>query len=166
MQHEEGARAGSADEVGVRENEVNYLDAASTVQHHERPWNKMNQPHANRAEAKEFLRWRYGDQPAQVVYGDDWKAEEVAPDGIDALLDRVGDRRFYFAPCALRPAWSGTSPKPEDVVESSFVWFDFDAAKFGDDADTAPSDGPNMIPLDQLDALIERAVGVWEAARA
>jgi 2-dehydro-3-deoxyphosphooctonate aldolase (KDO 8-P synthase) len=32
--------------------------------------------------------------------------------------------------------------------------------------DTAPSDGPNMVPLDQLDALIARAVRVWEAARA
>ena len=62
-------------------------------------------PHMDRAEAKAFLRWRYGDQPAQVVYGDEWKAEEVAPEGIDALLDRVGDRRFYFAPCALRPSW-------------------------------------------------------------
>ena len=29
----------------------------------------------------------------------------------------------------------------------------------------APSDGPNMIPLDQLDALIRRAVAVWECAR-
>jgi 2-dehydro-3-deoxyphosphooctonate aldolase (KDO 8-P synthase) len=29
----------------------------------------------------------------------------------------------------------------------------------------APSDGPNMIPLDQLDALILRAVDVWAAAR-
>jgi 2-dehydro-3-deoxyphosphooctonate aldolase (KDO 8-P synthase) len=32
--------------------------------------------------------------------------------------------------------------------------------------DTAPSDGPNMVPLDRLDALVERAVRVWEAARA
>jgi 2-dehydro-3-deoxyphosphooctonate aldolase (KDO 8-P synthase) len=32
--------------------------------------------------------------------------------------------------------------------------------------DTAPSDGPNMLPLDQLDALVERLVRVWEAARA
>jgi len=32
--------------------------------------------------------------------------------------------------------------------------------------DTAPSDGPNMMPLDQLDALVERAVRVWQAARA
>jgi len=31
--------------------------------------------------------------------------------------------------------------------------------------DTAPSDGPNMMPLDQLDALVERAVRVWQAAR-
>jgi 2-dehydro-3-deoxyphosphooctonate aldolase (KDO 8-P synthase) len=29
----------------------------------------------------------------------------------------------------------------------------------------APSDGPNMIPLDKLDALILRAVSVWECAR-
>ncbi|HEX9485248.1 MAG TPA: 3-deoxy-8-phosphooctulonate synthase [Gemmatimonadaceae bacterium] len=34
------------------------------------------------------------------------------------------------------------------------------------DPEHAPSDGPNMIPLDKLDALIERAVRVWEAARA
>jgi 2-dehydro-3-deoxyphosphooctonate aldolase (KDO 8-P synthase) len=31
--------------------------------------------------------------------------------------------------------------------------------------DTAPSDGPNMLPLDQLDALIERCVEIWELAR-
>lgn len=34
------------------------------------------------------------------------------------------------------------------------------------DPEHAPSDGPNMIPLDQLDALVARAVRVWEAARA
>lgn len=34
------------------------------------------------------------------------------------------------------------------------------------DPDHAPSDGPNMIPLDKLDALIERAIRVWEVARA
>ena len=34
------------------------------------------------------------------------------------------------------------------------------------DPDHAPSDGPNMIPLDQLDALVARLVRVWEAARA
>jgi 2-dehydro-3-deoxyphosphooctonate aldolase (KDO 8-P synthase) len=33
------------------------------------------------------------------------------------------------------------------------------------DPDCAPSDGPNMVPLDQLDALVERAVRVWQAAR-
>jgi 2-dehydro-3-deoxyphosphooctonate aldolase (KDO 8-P synthase) len=32
--------------------------------------------------------------------------------------------------------------------------------------DTAPSDGPNMMPLDKLNGLVERAVRVWEAARA
>lgn len=34
------------------------------------------------------------------------------------------------------------------------------------DPSCAPSDGPNMIPLDQLDALVARLVRVWEAARA
>ena len=29
----------------------------------------------------------------------------------------------------------------------------------------APSDGPNMIPLDQLDAVIDRVLRVWEAVR-
>jgi 2-dehydro-3-deoxyphosphooctonate aldolase (KDO 8-P synthase) len=29
----------------------------------------------------------------------------------------------------------------------------------------APSDGPNMLPLEQLPALIDRALAVWEAAR-
>jgi 2-dehydro-3-deoxyphosphooctonate aldolase (KDO 8-P synthase) len=29
----------------------------------------------------------------------------------------------------------------------------------------APSDGPNMIPLDELDALVMRAVDVWERSR-
>ena len=33
------------------------------------------------------------------------------------------------------------------------------------DPDNAPSDGPNMIALDQLDALIQRAVDVWDRAR-
>ncbi len=33
------------------------------------------------------------------------------------------------------------------------------------DPDRAPSDGPNMVPLDQLDALVRRAVDVWAAAR-
>lgn len=28
--------------------------------------------------------------------------------------------------------------------------------------DTAPSDGPNMVPLDKLDALVDRLVRVWE----
>jgi 2-dehydro-3-deoxyphosphooctonate aldolase (KDO 8-P synthase) len=32
--------------------------------------------------------------------------------------------------------------------------------------ENAPSDGPNMIPLHQLDALIMRAVDVWQRARA
>ncbi|HVZ77999.1 MAG TPA: 3-deoxy-8-phosphooctulonate synthase [Gemmatimonadaceae bacterium] len=34
------------------------------------------------------------------------------------------------------------------------------------DPDHAPSDGPNMIPLEQLDALIERAVALWALVRA
>lgn len=93
----------------------------------------------NRAQAKEFLRWRYGDERAQVVYGDRWKAEEVTPSDIDALLERVGDGRFYFAPCDLRPAWGNTTPGVADAVASAFVWFDFDAEKFGDN-DTKPSD--------------------------
>ncbi len=29
----------------------------------------------------------------------------------------------------------------------------------------APSDGPNMIPLDQLDAIIDRCIAIWELAR-
>jgi hypothetical protein len=99
----------------------------------------MNPPHSNRVEAKEFLRWRYGDRPAQVVYGDRWKAEEVAPDDTDALLERVGDGRFYFAPCDLRPGWGNTTPGVVDAIASRFVWFDFDAEKFGD-KDTPPSD--------------------------
>jgi 2-dehydro-3-deoxyphosphooctonate aldolase (KDO 8-P synthase) len=33
------------------------------------------------------------------------------------------------------------------------------------DPDHAPSDGPNMIPLHQLDALVERAVEVWGLCR-
>ncbi|MHB2031895.1 MAG: 3-deoxy-8-phosphooctulonate synthase, partial [Gemmatimonadaceae bacterium] len=34
------------------------------------------------------------------------------------------------------------------------------------DPDHAPSDGPNMVPLEQLDALIERAVALWALVRA
>lgn len=33
------------------------------------------------------------------------------------------------------------------------------------DPDHAPSDGPNMLPLRQLEDLVKRAVDVWEAAR-
>jgi 2-dehydro-3-deoxyphosphooctonate aldolase (KDO 8-P synthase) len=33
------------------------------------------------------------------------------------------------------------------------------------DPDHAPSDGPNMVPLDQLDALVERLTRIWEATR-
>jgi 2-dehydro-3-deoxyphosphooctonate aldolase (KDO 8-P synthase) len=33
------------------------------------------------------------------------------------------------------------------------------------DPDHAPSDGPNMIPLDQLDALVKRAVDIWDRVR-
>ena len=33
------------------------------------------------------------------------------------------------------------------------------------DPDHAPSDGPNMVPLDQLDDLVDRAVEVWHACR-
>ena len=33
------------------------------------------------------------------------------------------------------------------------------------DPDNAPSDGPNMVPLDQLDALIHRAIDVWDRVR-
>lgn len=32
--------------------------------------------------------------------------------------------------------------------------------------DAAPSDGPNMLPLSELDATVERAVRLWEAARS
>ncbi len=31
--------------------------------------------------------------------------------------------------------------------------------------DNAPSDGPNMIPLDQLDDLVKRAVDIWDRVR-
>jgi 2-dehydro-3-deoxyphosphooctonate aldolase (KDO 8-P synthase) len=33
------------------------------------------------------------------------------------------------------------------------------------DPDNAPSDGPNMLPLDQLESLVNRLVSVWETAR-
>ena len=34
------------------------------------------------------------------------------------------------------------------------------------DPDHAPSDGPNMMPLDELDDLVQRAVDIWQRARA
>ncbi len=34
------------------------------------------------------------------------------------------------------------------------------------DPDHAPSDGPNMVPLDALDDLVRRAVDIWHRARA
>jgi 2-dehydro-3-deoxyphosphooctonate aldolase (KDO 8-P synthase) len=33
------------------------------------------------------------------------------------------------------------------------------------DPDNAPSDGPNMIPLSALDALVERLVELWQLSR-
>ena len=33
------------------------------------------------------------------------------------------------------------------------------------DPDHAPSDGPNMIPLDKLDTLVDRLVQLWELAK-
>ena len=33
------------------------------------------------------------------------------------------------------------------------------------DPDSAPSDGPNMVPLRELDALVEKCVSAWELAR-
>ena len=33
------------------------------------------------------------------------------------------------------------------------------------DPDNAPSDGPNMLPLDDLESLIKRAVDVWDRCR-
>ncbi len=32
--------------------------------------------------------------------------------------------------------------------------------------DVAPSDGPNMVPLDQLESILRRAVDIWQVARA
>ena len=34
------------------------------------------------------------------------------------------------------------------------------------DPDHAPSDGPNMIPLHELDALVEKCVAIWELSRS
>jgi 2-dehydro-3-deoxyphosphooctonate aldolase (KDO 8-P synthase) len=34
------------------------------------------------------------------------------------------------------------------------------------DPDHAPSDGPNMVPLDQLEEILRRALDIWQAARA
>lgn len=33
------------------------------------------------------------------------------------------------------------------------------------DPDHAPSDGPNMVPLGELDALVDRAVDLWSQVR-
>jgi 2-dehydro-3-deoxyphosphooctonate aldolase (KDO 8-P synthase) len=33
------------------------------------------------------------------------------------------------------------------------------------DPEHAPSDGPNMLPLAQLDRVVERAVALWETMR-
>jgi 2-dehydro-3-deoxyphosphooctonate aldolase (KDO 8-P synthase) len=33
------------------------------------------------------------------------------------------------------------------------------------DPDNAPSDGPNMVPLDKLDALVHRAIDIWDRVR-
>ena len=49
-------------------------------------------------------------------------------------------------------------PRPEHVIDAA--WLAVAAA-----AAHAPSDGPNMMPLDQLDPLILRCVEMWELAR-
>src|ERR1043166_9545946 len=95
----------------------------------------MNAPQTNRATCKQFLSWRYGDRPAQVVYGNSGRAAEATPEEYDALLDRVGDDRFYFAPCDLQPAWGSSTPQKEHVLSSQCIWFDYDAVKFGKEDD-------------------------------
>src|SRR5437660_3249743 len=124
----------------------------------------MNEPGMSRPEAKTFLQWRYGNEPAQVVYGDQWKGEEVTPSDIDALLDRVENGRFYFAPCTLRPSWNNTTPKPNDVIASSFVWFDFDAAKFGE-KDAPPSDQSKLHYAKESERIANTLKAAWERLR-
>lgn len=95
-----------------------------------------------RGVAKKFLRWRYGDGPAQIVHGDRWKGEQVAQDGIDALLDRVGEQRFYFHVNELKETWTDpqthkagyvTSASNEHAAGSRFIAFDVDAKRYGDE---------------------------------
>ena len=33
------------------------------------------------------------------------------------------------------------------------------------DTDNAPSDGPNMLPLSEMESLLQRLVAVWETVR-
>jgi putative DNA primase/helicase len=109
---------------------------------------KSSAPQLDRDAALKFLRWRYGDQPAQIVHGDGWRGEQVESSGLDALLDRVGNERFYFHIYDLNESWKDpashgagyvTSASERHVVGTRFIGFDFDAAKFGE-PDEKPSD--------------------------
>jgi 2-dehydro-3-deoxyphosphooctonate aldolase (KDO 8-P synthase) len=61
-----------------------------------------------------------------------------------------GGAREFIAPLALAAVAAG--------ADGLFV-------ETHPDPDHAPSDGPNMVPLDHIEALVERVVRVWEAAR-
>ena len=60
-------------------------------------------------------------------------------------------------------------------VPTMFGWLAYDALR-GDEPDAAtdsrprgdhaPSDGPNMIPLDRLEGIVRVALDVWQSARA
>jgi hypothetical protein len=88
---------------------------------------------------KQFLLWRYGDQPAQVVYGKYWTGEQVAPQDWDALLKRVADQQLFFHVGELSDSWSDpasheskcvTSASNKHVVGTQYIPFDVDVAKF------------------------------------
>ena len=68
-------------------------------------------------------------------------------------------------------SWEGTASSREPCVRHFIPSLTLAALAAGanglflethPDPDNAPSDGPNMIPLDRLDDLIKRAVDIWD----
>ena len=43
-----------------------------------------------------FLRWRYQDAPAQVVWGDRWEGVQVEQGEIAGFIGRIGEQQLFF----------------------------------------------------------------------
>lgn len=87
-----------------------------------------------------FLRWRYQDAPAQVVWGDRWEGVQVEQGEIAGFIGRIGEQQLFFHVHDLNQTWNNPSSHRKGKVTSAaghhvqgswFVPFDFDSNKFG-----------------------------------